>query len=171
MIIKLDRTTFKRNLWHRAFKKALNRLDDDRTTKTKVKQIVFYGVKCYGKWNDSEGVELKNKTGEIFQIITLIEALTPREFMQIFPLAKDYDGQRWETKDYFYTMDYSEILGMDVPIGENVFEFLMEYWNADVMLFATKALSALSAIHEEQSSIGIFEEFLRDHGVEPFGYY
>ncbi|PEH48931.1 hypothetical protein [Enterococcus faecium] len=171
MIIKLDRTAFKRNLWHRALEKALNRLDDDRTTKTKIKQIVFYGVKCYGRWNDSKGIELKSKMGEIFQIIELIEALTPREFMQIFPLAKDYDGQRWETKDYFYTMDYLEMLGMDEPIGENVFEFLMEYWNTDVMLFTLKATSGLSAVYEEQTGIGIFEEFLRNQGIEPFDYY
>lgn len=170
MIIKLDRTPFKRNLWHRALEKALNRLDDDRTTETKVKQIVFYGVKCYGKWNDSKGIELKNKTGDMFQIIKLIGVLTPREFIQIFPLAKDYSGHHREMKDYFYTMDYLEMIGMDVPIGKNVMEFLMEYWNVDVMLFATKTLSALSAVYKEQSGNGIFEEFLRDHGVEPFDY-
>ncbi|MCM6856653.1 hypothetical protein NE248_08460 [Enterococcus durans] len=171
MIIKLDRTAFKRNLWQRALKKALNRLGDDRAIKTKVTQIIFYGVKRYGRWDDSKRIELKNKMGEMFVIINLIKVLTPREFMQIFPLEKDYDGHRWEMKDYFYSMNYLEMLGMDKPIGENAFEFLMEYWNRDVTLFAVNVTSALSATYEEKTGIGIFEEFLLDQGIEPFEFF
>lgn len=45
MIIKLDRTAFKRRLWYRAYQRQL-----EKKTDVSIKRLVFYGIKCYGRW-------------------------------------------------------------------------------------------------------------------------
>ena len=34
--------------------------------------------------------------------------LTPVELERMFPINKTYDGDRWQSKDYFYTKKYSK---------------------------------------------------------------
>lgn len=174
MIIKLDTTAFKRRLWHRAYKRALERINDpqdNRTTETKIQQVVFYGVKCFGQWDDKKQITPEKRMDGINQTIILMGLLTPREFMNIFPPRKNYDGDRWQMKDYFYTVNYLEMIGMDTPLGEKSFEFVMEYWNTDSMRFAVNAMSALSDIYKEKTGIGIMEEFMLKNGIEPYGFY
>lgn len=38
----------------------------------------------------------------------LTGCLTPSLFNQIFPIKKDYNGQKWGIKDYFSTKNYIE---------------------------------------------------------------
>jgi hypothetical protein len=55
--------------------------------------------------------------------------LTPREFMNIFPIDKTYDGERFECKDYFYTIKIVRALDQDAPIGDKLDDLLWEYMN------------------------------------------
>ena len=47
-----------------------------------------------------------------FQLIDstfgILSCLTLRNFVSTFPVDKDYDGAKWECKDYFYTMGVLE---------------------------------------------------------------
>ena len=43
--------------------------------------------------------------------------LTPRQLMQMFPVAKTYDGDRFGEKDYYYTLAALEKHGLDRRIG------------------------------------------------------
>ena len=86
-----------------------------------IKKTVFNGVKMI---ITGQGEKLKNydDTELQFQLIShiksLIGCLTPGEFMQLFPIKKDFDGHKWQSKDYFYSRDYIEKLDPNIPIDE-----------------------------------------------------
>ena len=59
-------------------------------------------------------------------IITQLRGITPRELLSVFPPTKTYDGERYQCKDYFTTMQAVHKHGLDVPLGDRTFEFLYE---------------------------------------------
>lgn len=67
-------------------------------------------------------------------IICAIESMTPRQIMDLFPIKKDFDGERSGWKDYFYTRKAVEKYGLDRKI-ENTVDFLWDYQNDDLFRF------------------------------------
>lgn len=61
--------------------------------------------------------------------------LTPNELLTMFPVEKTYDGKRYNEKDYFYTMNYLQEIGLNKIIGENVDQLLCNYVNANITRF------------------------------------
>lgn len=60
-------------------------------------------------------------------ILRLLEGLTPRQVLGLFPIEKSYDGEKYQTKDYYSSIEAVNDLGIDVPLNhENAKEFLME---------------------------------------------
>ena len=56
--------------------------------------------------------------------------MTVRNFITTFPITKDYDGEKYGCKDYFYTVDMLKKYDPDEQIGwGRVKEFLLEYEN------------------------------------------
>ncbi|MCO7128427.1 hypothetical protein NIE88_22145, partial [Sporolactobacillus shoreicorticis] len=91
---------------------------------------------------------------------------TPREFMQVFPIDKTYDGEKYETKDYFYTMNYLKSLDMDKPIGrENLSDFLWDYMNRTMWLFSALKMSALADVQRARGEKSWFEQFAEDNDL------
>lgn len=95
------------------------------------KNTVYWGVKLVKEFTESHSE---------YPVILmyLIEKMTYREFMQIFPIEKTYDGDKWECKDYFSTMDYLKDKNLDDVIGENAFDLIWEYHNKYVRKFGVK---------------------------------
>lgn len=82
------------------------------------------------KFNDKTAPELKDL---IFNFnltqytLNLLEGLTPRQILEVFPIDKDYKGYRYEIKDYYSSMEAINELGMDTPLNhETAKEFVME---------------------------------------------
>lgn len=88
-----------------------------------------------------------------------VGALTPRLFNQVFPIEKTYDGQKWGCKDYFSVTEY-----IDEKIGGG-FEFLLNYWNRDVLFAAVKAMNVISDWHKRQTGESVIEKFARENGI------
>lgn len=78
--------------------------------------------------------ELSEWFNQINQIGNMISLLTPREFMNIFPITKDYDGCKHGVKDYFFTMNVIRKMGIDHSIDEP-YEFLFDYMNWDIQSY------------------------------------
>lgn len=111
------------------------------------------------------GASEKRSMKEYFEMERIIGELTPREFMQMFPIKKEYDGDRWGVKDYWFTLHHLGHYRMDFPIGSaNVFDLLMDYWNIDVNLFVVNCISALSDEHRKETGSDLFTEFFE---IEP----
>ncbi|MDA9472287.1 phage protein [Enterococcus sp. 5H] len=179
MIIRLDRTAFKRRIWQRAYKRALGNYSrsydsnnqDEKTFQSHVEKVIFYGIKNYGTWKE----RIKNRPIELLEnqylldqtILVGMKYITPRQFMGWFPITKDYDGERFEMKDYYTTMEYIDENGIDKPIREPL-EFLWEYMNKDTRMFLINHTGTMSDIRKHKTGMGIMEEFLIDIGVEAY---
>jgi hypothetical protein len=122
--------------------------------------MVFYGIKYIIK---EEEIIDKDILGYQFQFIKVIREaisqLTPSELTTIFPVSKTYDGKRWETKDYFFTMDMLKEIGMDIPIGDKVDDLLWDYQNIDITLLNVTTLSIISNLRQLEGKKNLIEEF------------
>lgn len=102
----------------------------------------------------------------IDSIFTILGCLTLRNFVTTFPIDKDYDGAKWECKDYFYTMDILKKMDWDKPIGrDELSELLWDYENEGLRHAYMEYTSAMSAIYKAQTGKGIMEKFFGDRGV------
>ena len=70
-------------------------------------QYIFLAVKAYGKENHAEFnhtkahkscLEIENRYQELKQVMETIGRLTPLELLRMFPVKKEYDGEKWGDK-------------------------------------------------------------------------
>jgi hypothetical protein len=119
------------------------KLSIENLVKNDLKKFVFYGVTYIQqlKKDEIEDVEDLETILMLFQALEqAISKLTYREAMQMFPIIKDYSGHKFECKDYFSTMEYLQDKDLDMPIGDDLDEFIWNYYNTKLMVFATKEL-------------------------------
>ena len=102
-------------------------------------------------------------------IFTILGCLTLRNFVNTFPIEKDYSGAKWECKDYFYTMDVLSKMDWDKPIGrDELSELLWDYDNEELRHAYIEFTTAMSAIYRAQTGKGIMERFCEDHGIPTY---
>nr|MDH3153197.1 hypothetical protein [Bacillus licheniformis] len=154
------------SIYHRMFQKAViesarkiqrtNQIDTDD-----FKKIAFAGIKMINleKARSRRFLEVKARLIEFIQ--TVIGKLTPGELMQMFPIRKQYDGEKFGMKDYFSTMHAVKEKGIDNCIGteEEVFDFLWDYQNPDITLFMVTLVSTVSDLGRASGQKSLFEEF------------
>lgn len=86
----------------------------------------------------------------------------------VFPIAKEYDGEKFGTKDYFYTKKRIEEFGMDRVIGEEMKRFHWDYHNWELTEFASQAMCVMSDIRRAEGGKGIAEEFFEKQGITTY---
>jgi len=100
----------------------------------------------------------------IDNIFGVLGCLTLRNFVNTFPIDKTYDGEKWQCKDYFSTMEVLSNMDWDKPIGRNeLSELLWDYENTDLRHAYIEFTTAMSAIYRAQTGKGIAEQFCEDH--------
>lgn len=115
-----------------------------RLKRDDLKKFVFLGVKAFGeeyqknrrrsKIHSCEEIEwIYKRTNAVMKAIGF---LTPAELIQLFPITKDFDGGKFGSKDYFWTIDKTKPLPRDKPIGteQDVADLLWDYVNKDTEL-------------------------------------
>lgn len=65
----------------------------------------------------------------IFVVLEALKLRTPHSIMRLFPPTKEFDGERFGCKDYFYTMEALKDFDLDCPLGDRVMDFLRKYVN------------------------------------------
>lgn len=102
----------------------------------------------------------------IDSIFGVLGCLTLQNFVNTFPVDKTYDGEKWECKDYFYTMDVLSKMDWSKPIGrDKLSELLWDYENEELRHTYIEFTTAASAIFRAQTGKGIAENFFEDRGV------
>lgn len=102
-------------------------------------------------------------------IFTILGFLTLRNFVNTFPIDKTYDGEKWQCKDYFSTMEVLSTMDLDMPIGhDELSELLWDYDNEDLRHAYIEFTTAMSAIYRAQTGKGVAEKFLEDRGVPTY---
>jgi hypothetical protein len=153
-------------LWLTAFQNAVISGD--------YKKIIVAGVKYINTSRPTKDRTDAEQLQRRFYIIEYIEAwmtrLTPNKFMQLFPIKKKYDGEKWGRKDYFYTLEYIKTLDTDKPIGDGkkLMDFLWEYQNREINEFLVELLSTTDDLMHQQGKDGPIDKLIEDLDVTPY---
>lgn len=177
------------NAWERQYYDLLVRACGDRNLNTiadlpqsEIMRIGLAGIKFIcairevKRENDRLGTgytesleESKIKFQVIDTVFSILGCLTLRNFVTTFPITKEYDGEKWECKDYFYTMEVLSEMDWDEPIGrENLSDLLWDYMNDGLRLAYVEFTSAMSAIYRSRTGKGIAEQWCDDMGIPTY---
>ncbi|OZV12305.1 hypothetical protein CIW83_09405 [Tissierella sp. P1] len=164
----------KHEIYMRAyFKSLLAVLEEENKVSEHIKKTIFYGVKAIITRPRLEYITREEVTHR-FQTINIIQdcigLLTPKEFMNIFPIAKEYDGYKWEMKDYFYTINYINTLDSNVPIGtgDKILDFLWKYYNRDILMFCVESMICASDLRKLEGYSSLLEEWATENGIKTY---
>jgi len=149
-----------------------------------LKKFMFYCVKYISLSRYKEEYKIgKMKTtlneSEIISELTFIDntikimsLFTPTELLQMFPVIKTYDGEKWGEKDYFFTMDLIKQYDPNVPIGsmgiKNMLDLLWNYMNDDLSQFLIAKFSITNYILKLNGEMGIIEQFMDENGLPSY---
>ncbi|GAA0121731.1 hypothetical protein UT300018_10470 [Clostridium faecium] len=145
--------------------------NEEMDLKPFIKKLIVYGVKAINTKLDPEYI--KREEAEMdFQFVSIIKdlmgTLTPKEFMQLYPIAKEYNGHKYSMKDYFYTRNYIETLDQDKPIGDEMLNFLWEYHNWELTDFNIEIMEYISRIRRLDGQTSLGEELASIMGLKTY---
>jgi hypothetical protein len=163
---RIDKT----EIYRRIFFEAIDSSDESPWARSlpERRKLILFGVKSFCKPfpypKELSDISFSEWTEGVFQwlctIDRIIGSVTPKQFMQIFPVRKCFDGRRMETKDYFSTMREIRKHGIDRPIRErNVFCFLWDYENFHTRSYLAQNMCSLSDCRRLRGEKGILEEW------------
>lgn len=163
--------------YHEAYLGALSRIIKNAVkergtgdfTIDEKKKLAVYAVKYligFHKPNQLTPKKAEDNINFIFMVDDFLGSFTPREFMGVFPIDKYYDGERYGSKDYFYTVNFLKSMDMDKPIGrENISDFLWDYMNRTMLNFSVVKMSFLADVQRARGEKDWFEQFAEDNDL------
>lgn len=96
----------------------------------------------------------------------IIGRIKLNNLIKIFPIDKEYDGDKWGCKDYFFTMDVLKEKGLDNAVGrDGVFDLMWDYENRELRKLTVFYMSCMSAMYKQQSGVSFAEKFCEDNGI------
>lgn len=169
----LDKNTKMHELYTKAYKNTAQSYIDNQQQdeKSLIKKLIFYGVKAVNTKKDPEYI-IREEVEKDFELVNILQnlmaTLTPREFMNIFPVEKEYEGHKFGMKDYFYTQDYIKGLDLDKPIKEEILHFIWEYHNRELTNFNVQIMEYISRLRKLDGKTSLADEFANMMGLETF---
>lgn len=137
--------------------------EEDPSNRIALKRLVLW-LGRYIVWthNHMEFFKVENifAVNEIYK--TYVADLTYKEFMEIYPIRKIYDGDRWQTKDYFSTKKFLSAIDLDSKISneENVMDLLWDYCNKELLEVGVAGMCLMSAMSRKLLGVDPAEAFL-----------
>lgn len=132
-----------------------------------LERMAFYGLKTV---ITSPEPTTKEEAVSDFELISIVRSfmswLTLKQFINLFPIEKNYDGYKYEMKDYYSTLEAIEELGLQQNelIGDKLEDLLWDYMNDDIREFEVKSLTTISKIRRFEGHLHLFEEFMAANG-------
>ena len=124
------------------------RMNFRRMKKDDLMKYVFLGVKAFGRESGNTQryekvkscLEIKAAYEECKNVMDAIGMLTPGDLQQAFPITKKYNGNKYEEKDYFYTVDVLNRMNPKGLIGDanDAACLLWDYQNMDLEFFLVR---------------------------------
>lgn len=99
--------------------------------------------------------------------LEFLGTLTPIGFERIFPIIKEYDGERWGMKDYFSCKRNLNLLPQDEAITKSreMFDFLWDYYNNTIRFLLVNYMQVMDDLQMSQGKASIMEEFLSENDI------
>lgn len=167
----------KHDLYFKAYYNVLkeySKLHDenpDQDFKPIIKRLIIYGVKVVNTKREPEYIDMETAESD-FEFVDIIKSLmamlTPKEFMQLYPIAKEYNGHKYGVKDYFYTRNYIKTLDQDKPIGDEILNFIWEYHNWELTKFNVEIMECISRIRRLDGEPSLMEEWAKMNGIRTY---
>ena len=188
-IKSVKRSLFLFHAWERQYKSAIaDAMDNNKGKKISeypqhdLMKIAFAGIKYVNaireirRENARMGTDYKQSLEESKEIFNMIDAIfsvmghiTLKNLVTTFPITKDFDGHKWECKDYFYTMEELSKLDWDKPVGRDyIAELLWDYENDDLRCAYMDYMTSMSVMYREQTGKDITKTWLEDLGVPTY---
>lgn len=134
--------------------------------RTSFKQFAYILVKLFGYQPKSTTAEEADTNFRFFcSTKNVLSLLTPREFLNTFPPDKQYDGERYGTKDYFTTMEAVSGYPQDAPIGKEIMSFLIDYMNMRIRLFTVEGMCLTGDMYRLQTGCNMVEDIFEEMGT------
>lgn len=150
-----NKSDAKYKLYDKAYSNILERYNShsNQDAKPLIKKLILYGIKMINIQKECE-IATYEQVKYTFKIAdhikTCMSLLNPSEFINIFPITKDFDGHKYKCKDYFYTRDYVNKLDQAKPIGKEIDNFLWEYTNQEIGMFNVRLMGYVSDLKKFQ---------------------
>lgn len=159
-----------KDLYHKAYSKKLSEcacfpesIEDNKL------KLLFYGIKTFN-YIDENDIQDADDAVEFYDMANLLKLmmmnLTPIEFMNLFPITKEFDGARFGYKDYYSAKAFIDQLEPNESIGEAIDQLLWEYHNSDIMMYFLKIISLIDFIRVASGEKTLIESFLEEEGID-----
>ena len=168
-IKELKKNITSRKYWD-IYINALLPLAKPNIEKHELRKVVYSFCKYFASINkeiDSMNVNVLavQKATLDYMCMEFLGCLTVREFINIFPITKRYDGGK-EFKDYFNTMEaMANDYGLDskIPVKDNKYlEFLWDYYNPTINML----MANLMKINRRLGIALDGKDYLEDNGLK-----
>ena len=147
----------------RIIKQTVIAFEKDTKDRVALKRLVLW-LGRYTTWTYDHkelfNIETIFTMSELYK--TYITDLTYKEFMEIYPIEKRYDGARWETRDYYSTIEFLSNVDLDSKIGgeKQVMDLFWEYDNWELLDVASANMCIMSAMSRKLLGVDPTEAFL-----------
>ncbi|MCI8470360.1 MAG: hypothetical protein HFJ35_02550 [Clostridia bacterium] len=163
------------DIYLRLFDDTLNLYAVDIENKENLKRLAYYGVKAINEISKTkEDMEYEQilKLFEFSEVVkTVISLLTPNELITVFPIEKRYDGEKYQIKDYFFTMEELQKIGMNKIIANKIENLLWDYENIEIREFLANSLTILSDINKMETGESIMERWAKENNINTYRLY
>lgn len=135
-------------------------LSQDRSDEAKLKAFYYlakYIISCRPEREQCSETLLSLCMGDS----ELLQGIPTEKFVQYFPIRKTYDGKKYQSKDYFSTIEAIKEHGQVI---NNVSEFLWDYDNNLTNMYMVQKMCLLSGFRRQQTGKGLIEDFF---GIQP----
>lgn len=143
------------NLVFNQFMASTNRYMESPTEE--VRRNLTYWTIRYIPYIDKEDIQAREVLIQMAEYE--LKHFTFRDLVNMFPIDKCYDGDKWGWKDYYFTIKYiEEHGGMDAYI-ENPFEMVFDYQNDHIREFGVAWLGFMNDNMRDKTGIDMFQGF------------
>lgn len=143
--------------------------EEDNLDVNQIQKFIFLNVKIVAtskRVGDEDNILLKMQPMERYayldSIVQTIGLLTPKQLIEVFPIHKTYDGDKYQMKDYFYTKEEINKIGVDSSIGNKSFELLWDYENNDLRNFLVETVSAMNLVNMYRGGVDAWDYILNN---------
>lgn len=146
---------------------------DDREFFCKYIWVNVKVMSCFkaSEYKTKEEAEINLKL--FWGIAKLLSLLTPEEFERTFPIIKEYGGEKYGVKNYFFTKSRLKEYKAGEPIIESgdIDELLFDYQNNDIRFFMLAEMECFDVLRRLEGLPSMMEEFARLEGLDTYHKY
>lgn len=163
------------DIYIRTFENNLMEYEIGKENKEILKKLSFYGIKIVNQYireNKTIDYEKLFKILEFIELVKItISLLTPNELITVFPIEKRYDGEKYQIKDYYFTLEELQKIGMNNIIREKIDELLWDYQNKDVRDFQINSINILSHLYKYETGESLTEKWAKENNIKMYKSY